>query len=289
MGVATYSGPDWESFSTWSPSPPVGTTTDGSGFVNRYITVAADPDLMGFGEAATVPPGGYCNIISEVLSEIFDAYALYDLLDWGAIFQIPEAEVLSMLPVGCTVTSCYMEVTIEWEYTLLTNCTQAGTCSAATGASGDSIDFSTQSASGTTVLTATSPSASVPRTSFYGNVRNRFGVRFIDFGADRVGTTPGVNYPKVVGEARITALTVELTYSGGVPPGPPELEVTGSGGLEIDSSLGAVIVLSVDGSGMYTLVPNQHFDRVYTRISDPAETEDVAIPTPFAKTGYFGA
>ena len=286
MGVATYSGPDWESFSTWSPSPPVGTTTDTDPLVNRYITVAADPDLMGFGEAATVPPGGYCNITSEVVEEFFNPYALYDLLDWGAIFQIPEAEVLAMLPVGCTVTSCYMEVTIEWEYTLLTNCTQAGTCSAATGASGDSIDFSTQSASGTTVLTATSPSAFVARTSFYGHVRNRFGVRFLDFGADRVGTTWGANYPKVVGEARITALTVELTYVGGAPP---ELEMTGSGGLEIDSALGAVMVLSVDGSGMYTLVPNQHYDKVYTRINDPADTENVAMPTPFAKTGYFGA
>lgn len=92
---------------------------------------------------------------------------------------------------------------------------------------------------------------------------------------------------------------VEVTGSGGIEvSGEPEFSSSGNmtndtpagvglGGIEVGGDF-TTIVLSADVSGMYTLVPGQHFDRVYTRNVDPDDTEDVAIPQPFGKTGFFG-
>ncbi len=77
---------------------------------------------------------------------------------------------------------------------------------------------------------------------------------------------------------------------GGITPPPPiaDIEITGSGGFEMGSNIATPIVLSADISGIYTLVLNQHFDRVYTRNSDADDTTDVAIPTPFGKSAFLG-
>lgn len=82
----------------------------------------------------------------------------------------------------------------------------------------------------------------------------------------------------------------EYTGDGGVELDTGNLNITGDGGIQVGQGLSATpMVLSADVSGMYTLIPGQRFDRVYTRNTSPDQTADVAIPTPFAKTGYFGA
>lgn len=63
---------------------------------------------------------------------------------------------------------------------------------------------------------------------------------------------------------------------------------TGSGGIEMEGD-NTQMVLSVDSSGIYTFIANQHFDRVYTRNVDPDDTTDVKIPDPFIKTAYIGS
>lgn len=90
---------------------------------------------------------------------------------------------------------------------------------------------------------------------------------------------------------------IEVTGEGGVlvsGGGPAYLEmtlqVTGSGGVLVGSvgSEDTPLVLSTNPTGLYTLVQDQRFDRIYTRNVDPDDTTDVAIPRPFGKTGYIG-
>jgi hypothetical protein len=87
---------------------------------------------------------------------------------------------------------------------------------------------------------------------------------------------------------------IEITGDGGIEIGnelTPDIQVIGAGGVEIgqDPLVPTPLVVSADVSGMYTLVPGRRFDRVYSRNTDPDQTQDVAIPTPYVKTGYFGA
>lgn len=82
---------------------------------------------------------------------------------------------------------------------------------------------------------------------------------------------------------------IDVVGDGGIEVG-NEDQYVGSGGLEIgeDPAFPAPLVVSADVTGMYTLVPGQHFDRVYTRNTDPAQTDDIAMPPPTGKTGYVG-
>jgi hypothetical protein len=61
------------------------------------------------------------------------------------------------------------------------------------------------------------------------------------------------------------------------------------GGLEVGGVEGAEIILSVDPSGIYTLVPGKRYDTLYNR-ADPedVDTIDVAIPRPFIRTAFIG-
>lgn len=45
-------------------------------------------------------------------------------------------------------------------------------------------------------------------------------------------------------------------------------------------------IFFVDGTGIYTLVPNKTNDTLYVQDLDPVQTVEVEIPTPFAKTGF---
>lgn len=84
---------------------------------------------------------------------------------------------------------------------------------------------------------------------------------------------------------------IEFTGDGGVElAGEADvdidmLSITGSGGVEVAGE--PQTVLSADSSGIYTLVPDQHFDKIYTRNVNDNDTADVKIPDPFGKTGYF--
>lgn len=49
----------------------------------------------------------------------------------------------------------------------------------------------------------------------------------------------------------------------------------------------ADIILSVDASGIYTIVPGKRYDTIYARNNEDL-TEDVKIPNPLWKTGYVG-
>jgi hypothetical protein len=85
---------------------------------------------------------------------------------------------------------------------------------------------------------------------------------------------------------------IEFTADGGVElDGITEvdidmLSITGSGGVEMAGA--PQTVLSADPTGIYTLVSGQHFDRIYSRNTDPAQTDDVKIPDPFGKTAFLG-
>lgn len=74
-----------------------------------------------------------------------------------------------------------------------------------------------------------------------------------------------------------------LTFAGGGLGAGNQF--TSDAGLIFGS--GAVIVLSVDASGIYTLVPGKKFDTLYAR-NGSDRTEDVQIPDPIWKTGYIG-
>lgn len=107
--------------------------------------------------------------------------------------------------------------------------------------------------------------------------------------AGYVDVTVSCCYPDGTTED-VVLLGAYLYTDDPTPPDEGDIQVTGSGGVLVGSvgTGDTSIVMSKDPSGMYTLVPDQHFDRVYTRNVDPDDTTDVAIPTPFAKTGYFG-
>lgn len=64
-------------------------------------------------------------------------------------------------------------------------------------------------------------------------------------------------------------------------------DITGSGGVEVAGA--PQTVLSTDCTGIYTLIVGQHFDRIYSRNTDPAQTDDVKIPDPFGKSGFIGS
>lgn len=74
------------------------------------------------------------------------------------------------------------------------------------------------------------------------------------------------------------------------PPG--DLLHIPTGGIKLGTiSVGEInvagpieFVFNTDPSGIYTIVPNQKFDRLYNRAGDAFV--DVAIPNPFVKTGY---
>ncbi len=54
--------------------------------------------------------------------------------------------------------------------------------------------------------------------------------------------------------------------------------------------LGSIEILLVDGSGIYRIIANKRNDTIYEASSAPSPvTVDVAIPTPFAKTGFIGS
>jgi hypothetical protein len=68
-----------------------------------------------------------------------------------------------------------------------------------------------------------------------------------------------------------------------------DIEITGSGGIEFSGGLDEdTFVISKDASGLYTLVKNQRYDKIYTRNSANNDTQDVKIPDPFIKSFFFG-
>lgn len=64
------------------------------------------------------------------------------------------------------------------------------------------------------------------------------------------------------------------------------LVLIGSGGIKINSSV--LEVLSVDVSGIYTIVKDKTNDTLYDRLAGSVTTEDFKIPDPFIKTGFIG-
>jgi hypothetical protein len=56
--------------------------------------------------------------------------------------------------------------------------------------------------------------------------------------------------------------------------------------LNIDINFVSTMLFITDPSGIYTLIPNQKFDRLYQRTTDTFL--DVAIPNPFIKTALVG-
>lgn len=74
--------------------------------------------------------------------------------------------------------------------------------------------------------------------------------------------------------------SVVVSFSGVIP----DINITGSGGIDLGGA--ATMVFITDPSGIYTLIPDQHYDRLYQRTT--ATYLDVAIPMPFAKSSFIG-
>jgi hypothetical protein len=101
-----------------------------------------------------------------------------------------------------------------------------------------------------------------------------------------------INTVRLIAPDAGPAVDIEITGDGGYELGNEGsiVDYVGVGGIEIgQGDVDTPLVVSADVSGMYTLVPGRRFDRVYSRNTDPDQTQDVAIPTPYVKTGYFGA
>lgn len=64
-------------------------------------------------------------------------------------------------------------------------------------------------------------------------------------------------------------------------------QLTSDAGLILNGTTGQ-FVLSADVSGIYTFVPDQHYDEILSRNTADNETQDVKIPDPQGKTGYYG-
>ena len=84
---------------------------------------------------------------------------------------------------------------------------------------------------------------------------------------------------------------IEITGDGGVEVNGTQLswDIIGEGGVEVGGGIVGTnnLVLSVDASGIYTLIKDKSDDTLYQRDSSD-ETIDVKIPDPFVKTGYLG-
>ena len=303
MPSATYDGSvyGWELVATPTMDPAQGFGTDVDSNRTLEWTVDYEHDTGSAGDPITFPVN--VTFDSEVTVESVSspfANSPKPIIEYVFTVRMPQAAIEATVPAGMTITQIQANASIAWDYSVATFILAQGRCNIVMGGSGGASAMGWQAFSpgeelnGTDTGSLLSAVVSIARDDFYAHTRNQFIFKNKAFGIDtarlirgnRQGSTPGSNLPHFTATLDMTLDSVEIFWED---PGPPELEMTGSGGMEIDSSLGAIIVLSADSSGMYTIVPGQHFDRVYTRISDPAETEDVAIPTPFAKTGYFGA
>jgi hypothetical protein len=161
------------------------------------------------------------------------------------------------------------------------------------------------------VNVALSTSMSILASTFFANIglnypadsATFFADGFIIFAALSFGPTNPLD-PGFAGSCSISNYSFTVPSASGA-----DIEYTGEGGVELDSDISAMffssnhyigeggviigsigaanLVLSADVSGIYTLVPGRHFDRIYTRNVNPDDTADVAIPTPFGKTGFF--
>lgn len=73
-------------------------------------------------------------------------------------------------------------------------------------------------------------------------------------------------------------LSVELTLDGGL--------FAIESDLSIEATLAADFIISVNASGLYTLIPNLRHDVIYVDSGNGGDTIDVPIPKPFIKTAY---
>lgn len=109
-------------------------------------------------------------------------------------------------------------------------------------------------------------------------VSDQFNATFLQLEIPDVPTPPSIVFTgsggtKVSGAADVTS------------SGFPMILFTGAGGVKVSSRI--IAVLSVDVSGIYTLVQGQRYDTLYVRDSSE-ETIDVKIPDPFIKTAFIG-
>lgn len=96
----------------------------------------------------------------------------------------------------------------------------------------------------------------------------------------------GANWFVCQGVTAVSSVPAAPPYTSAPLPPATEFELDlASGGIKLGSS--ALQVLSIDPSGIYTLVKNKTRDTLYDRQGSITST-DVKIPNPFAKTGYFG-
>jgi hypothetical protein len=70
------------------------------------------------------------------------------------------------------------------------------------------------------------------------------------------------------------------------PPGSYPVTITNPSAFSGDALVGYVTVVTADASGVYTLTPGATHDTVYISSQTDGITNNVAIPNPFASTGF---
>lgn len=105
------------------------------------------------------------------------------------------------------------------------------------------------------------------------------------------GWTGGIRIPRYL-ILIFTATLFKFIIPKGIPYGGRRLMLTGTGtGTTFfgEFPLQNYNVQLVNGSGLYTLVDNQHHDTYYDRSVTPPVTIDLKIPDPFAKTAFLNS
>lgn len=84
-----------------------------------------------------------------------------------------------------------------------------------------------------------------------------------------------------------TAGIITFTLPDGIPAVTRLIIVADGTEFDGTTNVGVINVIRVDGSGLYKLVDGQTHDKVYNRDGDPVVIDDVKIPDPFGRTGFF--
>lgn len=102
------------------------------------------------------------------------------------------------------------------------------------------------------------------------------------------GWTGGILIPRYL-ILEFTSTHFRFIMPSNIPYGGRRLMLTGTGvGTQFvgEFPIQNFNITLVDGSGLYTLVEDQHHDTYYDRSVSPVVTTDLKIPDPFAKTGF---
>lgn len=156
---------------------------------------------------------------------------------------------------------------------------------------GSEIDMSVAGLTFGGQYTTMTISISAPNPTHNGDIVTLTGPSGLD-GVASIQLINGSNLTTVLAADFISQSATQLVFR--IPlfynnPGTVNLIGIGNG-VQFSGSvtLGTLTVLIENGSGVYEIVPGKTNDTIYTNSGTDATTTDVAIPNPFAETGFVG-